>query len=287
MRAVARERRGEHAAQHPELRLASDQRGLHPERATARGDQRCDRTPCRHRFLAAFDPEQAERLVADRFGGRRLCRGPDDHGTRCRSSLEARCRVDDVTHGGVIAAGSKCTDKHLTRVDPDAQLGRDVELIAHQAERLLHLQRGSHRPLGVVLMRDRGTKQGDDRVPHDLVDLAAERLDVGDQPFEASVDEVLHVFGIRGLGEGGEAHEVGEHHRGNPPLVGSLHQTVAASRAESGVVGRAGTARRTGHGARIEGSGRSSPGRTARVRRSGPVAGKELSRVPDMPITTT
>ena len=48
---------------------------------------------------------------------------------------------------------------------------------------------GPHRPLGVVLVGDRGAEQGDDLVADDLVEAAAEGRDVGDEPLEAAVDE--------------------------------------------------------------------------------------------------
>ena len=68
-------------------------------------------------------------------------------------------------------------------------------------ERLLHLQRGAHTALGVVLVRDRHAEARDERVADDLVELAAERAHVGDEPLERAVDEVLHVLGIGGLRE--------------------------------------------------------------------------------------
>ena len=55
-------------------------------------------------------------------------------------------------------------------------------------QRLLHPQPGAHGPLGVVLVGDRRAEQGDDGVAEQLVDAAAEQLDVGDQPLEAGLD---------------------------------------------------------------------------------------------------
>ena len=87
------------------------------------------------------------------------------------------------------------------------------------AERLLHAQRGPHGPLGVVLVGDRRTEQGDDGVADDLVDPAAEGVDVGHEPLEAVVDQVLHLLGVAGLGQRREADEVGEQDRDDPTLV--------------------------------------------------------------------
>ena len=63
-------------------------------------------------------------------------------------------------------------------------------------DRLLHAQRGAHRPLGVVLVGHRRAEQGDDGVADDLVDPPAEGGDVVHQPLEAAVDEVLHLLGV-------------------------------------------------------------------------------------------
>ena len=62
--------------------------------------------------------------------------------------------------------------------------------------RLLHAQRGPDRPLGVVLVGDRGPEQGDDLVADDLVEPAAERGDVGHQPLETVVDQAFDLLGI-------------------------------------------------------------------------------------------
>ena len=142
----------------------------------------------------------------------------------------------------------------------DPELGREL------GERLLHPQRGPHRPLGVVLVRDRRAEQGDDLVADDLVEPAAERGDVGDEPLEAVVDEAFHLLGV-GVGrEGGEADEVGHQHGDQPALVG---RPPGADRTPGRTVPlrprRA--ARRTGHAATLP-VRRSSVGPVARI--SGP-----------------
>ena len=44
---------------------------------------------------------------------------------------------------------------------------------------------GADRALGVVLVRDGRAEERDERVADDLVDLAAERRDLGGEPLEA------------------------------------------------------------------------------------------------------
>ena len=70
------------------------------------------------------------------------------------------------------------------------RLGRE------RGERLVHPQRGPHGPLGVVLVRDRRAEQGHDLVADDLVEVAAEVDDVGDERLEARVDQAFHLLGV-------------------------------------------------------------------------------------------
>src|SRR5262249_57880732 len=125
----------------------------------------------------------------------------------------------DVAHRGVLTGSAQRTYEDFARVHAHAHLGAHPQLLAKRGERALHLERGPYRPLGVVLVGDWRSEEGDDGVADDLVDLATEGGDVCDQPFEAAVDEVLDVLGISRLGEGGEADEGGEEGGGETGLV--------------------------------------------------------------------
>ncbi len=114
-------------------------------------------------------------------------------------------------------------------------------------ERSLHGERGTHRALGIVLVRDRGAEQGEDRVADDLVDLAAVGVDVGHEPLERVVDDVLHVLGITGLREAGEADEVGEEHGDDTAFVRAPLERGATGRAEACTLHQRGPARRARH----------------------------------------
>ena len=192
-----------------------------------------------------------------------------------RGRLQPLGGVHHVAHGGVVAAGPQRADQHLAGVDADAHLDRRTPTSAPVGgQRLLHAQRGPHRPLGVVLVGDRRAEQGDDGVADDLVDLAAERGDVADEPLEAAVDQVLDLLGIGRLAERREADQIGEDHGGDPPLVAPGDQRLAAGRAEACALGGDGTAARAGHPVSIRAdrprapwsssrtTPRSSPGRT-------------------------
>ena len=163
--------------------------------------------------------ERPDRLVPHRSLGGRVRGRADQHAARRRRHLEPLRDVHRVAEGGVVATRAQRTDEHLAGVDADAHLDVDVEPIGPRADRLLHPQRRPHGPLGVVLVAHRRAEQGDDGVADDLVDAAAERVDVVDEALEAPVDDALHLLGITALGQRGEADEVGEQHRGDAALV--------------------------------------------------------------------
>ena len=93
----------------------------------------------------------------------------------------------------------------------------DLGRVARQ--RVLHPQRGAHGPLGVVLVGDRRAEQGDDGVAEQLVDAAAEQLDVGHEALEARLHQALHPLGVEVLGERRVADEVGEQDGDDAPLL--------------------------------------------------------------------
>ncbi len=161
--------------------------------------------------------------------------------------LEALGGVDDVAHDGGEAPGPHRADEHLARVHPDPHLHPDAEIGGERGERGVHAQGRPHRPLGVVLVRDRGTEQRDDLVADDLVEVAAEVDDVDDEGVEAGVDESLHVLRVAGRREGGETDEIGHQHRDEATLVGGGDQALPAFGTEAGTLGYGRAARRAGH----------------------------------------
>ena len=162
-------------------------------------------------LLAAAQAGDAERLAVDRRRAQGDGGGAGEHATGRRQRLQPRRRVHDVAHRRVVGPGEDA-DEHLAGVEADAHLDRRVGagLGDEAGQRVLHPQRGPHGALGVVLVGDRRAEQGDDGVAEQLVDAPAERLDVGDQPFEARLDEALHPLGVEVLGQRRVADEVGE-----------------------------------------------------------------------------
>ncbi len=106
-------------------------------------------------------------------------------------------------------------------------------------ERLVHLQGGTDRPVGIVLVRDRRAEEGQDGVAEDLVDGPPERLDVDDQPLERGVDQPFEALRVEMLRQRRVADHVGEQHGDHPPLLGRRgHDLVPAERAEPRTVGQ-------------------------------------------------
>ena len=91
-------------------------------------------------------------------------------------------------------------EHELTGVHTDPQR-QPAELLRFGARALLHLERGAHRTLGVVFVRDRRAPDRENGVTDDLVDVATEALDDLADECRASIDERAHLFVIGVLRE--------------------------------------------------------------------------------------
>ena len=215
-------------AEQAQLGLAPDEAGpvaLGP--VAGRRDRRVG-PPRGHELLPALDVDRLEGVVAhDAARGREGGRAHEDV-ARLGGALQPVGGVHHVAHRGVVAAGAERADEHLTGVDPDAHPDVDPELGRGERQRLLHPQGGTHGALGVVLVRGRRTEEGDDGVADDLVDPPTEGVDVGHEPLEAVVDQVLHLLGVTGLGQRGVADQVGEEDGDDPTLVPPQSQVLSA-----------------------------------------------------------
>ena len=96
-------------------------------------------------------------------------------------------------------------DQRLAGRDPDA----DLEL-ALLGERVANRERRADRALGIVLVRDRGAEDGHDRVADELLDRAAEALELGANACVVGLEQPPHVLRVHALGARGEADEVAE-----------------------------------------------------------------------------
>jgi hypothetical protein len=179
------------------------------------------------------------------------CRAPrrladEDAVHRC-GRLQPRRRVDDITGRHALAGfGPRAErDQRLAGVDGDAELKVGL-LFAHPvADR----ERGAHRSLGIVLVRDRSAEERDDRVADELLHGAAVALELRAQPLVVRRQQCAHVLRVHLLGARGEPDEVGEQHRDDLALLSRYLRLERrpAREAEAGACGIVLPAIRTTH----------------------------------------
>ena len=128
---------------------------------------------------------------------------------RLRGLLQARCRVDREP-GRERRLGLVRED--LARLDPDAHL--EAEL----ADRLDDPERGAHRPLRVVLVRERHAERRHHGVAGELLDDAAVRRDAVRDLVEEARQARADDLGIGARDELRRADEVDEEHRCELPF---------------------------------------------------------------------
>ena len=234
-----------------DLVVATDKRGAAAVRPVTGRQAGTLGHPRRHGCLPSLGGDGADRTVRDHPAGGEIGGLPDQHLSRFGRGLEPLRGVHDVAHRRVVAPGPQGAHQDLPRVHAHPQPHVEPQLGRGVAQRDGEPERGPHRPLGIVLMGDRGAEQRQDGVPDDLVDPATELLDVGHQPLEAPVDDALHLLGIAVLRQGGEADDVGEQDGDHPPLIAAQPQVGAAARAEPSAFGHVRAADRAGHPASV------------------------------------
>src|SRR4029450_8539380 len=122
--------------------------------------------------------------------------GPDHHLTRVQA--DADLYLDPVPAADGRGGGG--AGRHLPRVQADADLyldpvpAADVHRVA--ADCLLHGQGRVTGPHGVILMGDRGAKQGHDAVAHDLVHGALVAVHGVHHALQDRVEELSGLLGV-------------------------------------------------------------------------------------------
>ena len=189
-----------------------------------------------------------------------LGRLADDDRALWGERLQPRRGVDDVaSHAFADHRALPEGDERLTRVHGDAH----GQVAAGHT--FADGEGGPHRALRVVLVCDRGTEHAHRGVADELVQRAAEPLDLflGDR-MERHEDppSVLRISAVAALGESGE---VGEHDRDEPAF---LEQGAGAVGSTSGVpqVGQ----KRASGGTSAPQPGSERPGRCRTTRRTAP-----------------
>ena len=166
------------------------------------------------RVRLALDAGRGQRLVLDHVARRTLGRLADDHRTLRCERLQPRRGVDDVAgdtlaYGGALARGHQS----LARVHRDAH--RQVAVGDTVADR----EGGSDGPLGVVLVGPRRPEDAHRRVTDELVERAAEPLDLLFRDLVERHEDAPNVLGVGAVAVLGEPGEVGEHDRDESPFL--------------------------------------------------------------------
>ncbi len=100
-------------------------------------------------------------------------------------------------------------------------------------ERVADRERRAHRTLRVVLVRDRSTEHGHDRVADELLHGAAEALELGADARVVGLEQPPHVLRVHPLRAGGEADEVAEEAGDDLALLARRSAARATSRTPS------------------------------------------------------
>ena len=152
--------------------------------------------------------------------------GADQHTARGGGGLQARGGVDDVArHHRLSPLGPGADgDQRLAGIDGDPHLG---------AQGRPDGQCRPHRPLGVVAVGGGCAEHADHGVADELLDHPAERFDLVADAVVVRREDGAHVLGVERLGARGEADQVDEDDRDDPPLL-PRRRLAAGQRASAG-----------------------------------------------------
>ena len=202
-----RARAFERVAQRVELALPAYERGVGLREVDAVPRARLDRFPHPDRLRLALRLDRLGLAVVDRLTRRAVGRLADEDAVHRRRRLQARGGVDDVARRHTFAFGGAPAerDERLAGVDGDPHLEL-VLLVRPVADR----KRRAEGALRVVLMRDGRAEERHHRVADELLDGAAEPLELTAQVRVVGPEQRADVLGIELLGAGREADEVGE-----------------------------------------------------------------------------
>ena len=190
-----------------------------------------ERLPGGHGLRLSLGVDRRCRPVRDRPVGGAVGRLADEHAVDRRRRLQAGGGVHDVARGHPLAPGRVGAedDERLARVHAHAhvEVERGVGLV-HLGDRRPDGERRPHRPLGVVLVRDRCPEHRHHRVADELLHRAAEVLQPAPQDGVVGSERAAHVLDVHPLAAAGEADEVGEEHRDDLALLDRRDSASAA-----------------------------------------------------------
>ena len=179
-----------------ELAVAPDERRLQPAERSAppRPADDAERAPQRTGSALPFSscsPASSYATAASVAP----CRLADEDRAGLGRPLDSRGRVDDVAGDHALTLGAE-RDRRLAGEDAGGSRRRSRRAREPAATR----SSAAHRPLGVVLLRDRRAPDRHDRVADELLDRAAVALDHRPRQVEVAGKELARLLGIAVLG---------------------------------------------------------------------------------------
>ena len=184
---------------------------------TADGGHDPHRAPRLNRDRLALDQMGPGVLVDDRTLGRQPGDVVDQHGARLRDRLKPRRRVHRVSLNHSLVDGGY-VHRGLAGQNADPEPEVETEPVPEAGYGGHQIERGPHRPLGIVLPRYRRAPGGHHAVALVLADRAAVR---GGDPAGGGVvraHELANILRIVALAEGREAGEIAEQNRDQAAL---------------------------------------------------------------------
>ncbi len=172
----------------------------------------------------ALDADGAAMLGLDHVAQRGVGVGCDQHSTGTSFALDAGSNVDRIAEGGVVLTNPVAGSHHCgSGVHADADLELDL-LPAWQpgdvlADGIDHIEPGSDRAFGIVLVGLGRAKERKNSVSLDLGDMAFIPLDGSEHPVQRGLDDRGPVLGVHVLGQRGRTHDIGEQDRDRAPLA--------------------------------------------------------------------
>ena len=203
----------------------------------ARRHGRTYRDPRTHRLGLALRLDRLERrLVLDQRSSAAIRLLADEHRSDRSRGLKPCRGVHDVARDHRLALADAC----LEHDDRLAGVHRDSHLEPVLSRPVPYGERRPNGPLVVVAERSRRAEDAHHRVADELLDPAAEALELGANALVVRRQDRADVLGIELLGACGEPDEVDEDDRDDPPLLSraaGLGQRRAARVAEARALG--------------------------------------------------
>jgi hypothetical protein len=181
-----------------EIGLATDERrGQGPDDVGAESRHGRNGAPHGYRLGLPLCRDRHERLVFENTIRRAIGPLPDRHAVDWRRGLDPGRRVHDVArhHSLALLRTRVEGDNGLSRVDSDAHRQSERGVLGVQLlDALEDREARADRALGIVLVRNRRSERGHDRVADELLHRSTERLDAIACPSVVRSDASLHLL---------------------------------------------------------------------------------------------